>query len=370
MALPSSGPISALDIANEIGIPRTNFSWGSSESISLGFSTPNVPAPGSATISASNWYSKSWRIAVNLNVTAISTAEAQLNLNSVAPITGRSDVTYTLGRGLTLYALSTSTYALTTTGGVAHNSTYWKDTITINCAGGIIMGKGGAGGTQSRDPAIANGKAGGSAININSNVLVPVTINVTANGGNTGYICGGGGGAGASGDGFSVSVDSGGGGGGAGFGLGGGPNPVTTIPLPPPNFAPPQGDTPSNRKYSGGMGGAILPGNTVQNPVGSLYTESQSGGNGGQFVAAGSAYAGGLGGTINNAGPNTTYVGSGTRQGAAGGGGWGASGGNTTNIPFGNVTNPGGRGGYSIRQNGRGVTVVASTGRVYGDILL
>jgi hypothetical protein len=372
MALPSTGPISALDVANEIGMSRVNFNWGSPESISLAL-FEEFPAQNSASVSASQWLGSSWIFTKSVNLLSqTQTTNYTFDMNSAAIIRGRTAFVVTVPRSTYIFSRFTTTAALTIAGGQAYNNTYWKDSFVMDVAG-ALLGKGGTGGSQSNDPLFRNGARGGPALRFETNVYVPCSVNISVTNGTPGYICGGGGGGAASGQTSLVSIASGGGGGGAGFGIGGGPNPVTTIPTPTPSFGPPQGDTPDNRKYSGGMGGTILPGDNLINPVGSLYSSAGAGAWGGQFVILGSADAGGVGGQQNNAGPNTGYAGTGTKQGAAGGGGWGASGGNCQNSNFvaGAVLARGGAGGSAIEKNGRIVNVTIVTGaRVWGDVTI
>jgi hypothetical protein len=370
MALPSSGPISALDVANEIGMSRVNFNWGSPESISLAL-FEEFPAQNSASVSASQWSGSSWKLTKSVNLLSQTQAtNYTFNMNSAAIIRGRTAFVVTVPRSTYIFSRFTTTAALTIAGGQAYNNTYWKDSFAMD-VGGALLGKGGTGGSQSNDILETYGSRGGPALRFENNVNVPCSVNISVNSGTPGYICGGGGGGGASGRSSLVSTVSGGGGGGAGFGIGGGPNPVTTIPTPTPSYGPPQGDTPSNRKYSGGMGGTTLPGDNLNNPVGSLYSSAGAGAWGGQFVSQGLAYGGGVGGQQNNAGPNTGFAGTGTKQGAAGGGGWGAAGGDCFNQNFGAGIARGGGGGSAIEKNGRIVDItIASGARVWGNVTL
>jgi hypothetical protein len=369
MALPSSGPISALAIINEIGMPQADFSFGSREAISL--ATDQIyPAPNSTTVGARMFYDTSWRKSVTL--TATTASQVTLNATTSATIPGRTDIYYTVPVSTWVYSGDTSVAALFATGGRANNDTYWKDSISIRIDGGGILGKGGKGGDSLPNTAAARaGKPGGAAIDIMTTTGVPVTVLLTSANGRPGYLCGGGGGGGAIGGGSSLAgSDTGNGGGGAGYGIGGGALARTNIPGPPTQRGQQIGDTPNAQKFMGGMGGTIVPGVTVPDPVGYLYSYAAAGGSGGQLVTLGIGYNGGLGGDTSNAGTGTYYSSpSGPRQGGAGGGGWGASGGSAQMTNFGNFTAPGGAGGPAIKKNGRDVTVRNTSGVINGSQL-
>ena len=230
---------------------------------------------------------------------------------------------------------------------------------------GIIMGKGGEGGSDTRyQRQTTAGEAGGPAIEIASGVTgVTITNNSGA------YIAGGGGGGGASTQ--YANSSRAGGGGGAGGGQGGagvrsnngagtfGPDPSYGGLGGSPGGS---GDDAQKAGFSGGSNNGKGQGGTAGGGGGNSeahsnagYTGSGGGGGGGRIVPGSAtpsntgSYTTGAGGYASNAG------GSGH---AGGGGGYGASGGSGTN-------GAAGSGGAAIKDNGQTYTLT-NNGTVYG----
>jgi hypothetical protein len=222
-------------------------------------------------------------------------------------VAGNSEITVTIGPGVTVGSTSTGSYAF-----LVPSAFNPGDTVTV-VNQGVIQGRGGDGGSAATVPGPGNGQpgqTGGAAVFVNR----PTTIT------NNGTLAGGGGGGGA---GSGAQPDSGfqigggGGGGGAGFNGGSGGsgrgNPGISPPFPAQPGSP--GTSPA-----GGSGGS---GVTV--PLGPPNETSGTGGAGGGRGASGSSgqskqgvFSGGGGG---GAGayivgqPFVTYPAVGTRQG-------------------------------------------------------
>jgi hypothetical protein len=284
-----------------------------------------------------------------------------INMSSLSGyIAGKTDVTVTINSGVYVYSTSTSSAALTISGGTA------GDTVTI-INNGYIMGMGGNGGSN------RPGFPGGTAINLGVNATINNT-NASA------YIGGGGGGGGSGGAQLGIS----GGGGGAGGGNGG------------------TGAVASNFLYPGGSGGAVGASGSA-GTTGTAQVATAGGGGGGGAGGGGGSSAGGVdfgsmaripvggggggggrvftgssgaGGTVIQefyGGTNGGSGGAGNANGgdslgvgaaAGGGGGWGARGGAS---PYYGYT--GGNGGKAVNLNGKSITWVSNdTTRVYGSV--
>ena len=339
MTLPASGPISFNAINVELGVAgTTNASMGQASYRTLA----GVP---SGTISLSNFYGKSNRVAISYTFTA-STANASLNVAAIGGyVAGKSDITVTVNTSVYLYSTGTGTPGLTLSGGTT------GDTLTL-VNNGFIMGMGGVGGNSV--PTSSNGGAGGIALQLG----YPTTINNTNP---VAYIGGGGGGGGGKGPTF------GGGGGGAGGAPGGnGGNFAAAggagggIGASGAN-APPQPNGPGGFGRGGGSGGS---GGAYINL--SRASSGNSGGGGGRiFPGSGGASAPGTSGNSGAGGSANGGGGNSTGDAGGGGGGWGASGGATP----GPLASSGGAGGRAVFLNGRTVTWVSgNTTRVYGAV--
>jgi len=237
--------------------------------------TNNTNVPTSGAISVSNFYGATKRYSISY-VFDTNTPNASINVTTISGyVAGLSDITITVNNGIYVYSTSTSTPALTLSGGTT------GDTITV-VNNGFIMGCGGVGGNSGTSSYTA-GQAGGAALSLGFNTTVNNTYS-------SAYIGGGGGGGGA---GFRTlsTVSGGGGGGGAGGGAGGS----------------------DGFSFAGGSGGSV--GNT-----GSSGGGSQGGGGGG-------AGGGGGGGQSGGGGGGRIFAGTG----GAGGGGFGGAGGSANN---------------------------------------
>jgi hypothetical protein len=328
MTLPVSGPISFNAINVELGVAGTtnaNINQASYRTLA------GIPASGT-TISLSNFYGKSNRVARSFTFTT-STANASLNVAAISGyVAGITDITVTVNPSVYLWASTTGNYGLTLTGGAS------GDTVTL-VNNGFIMGCGG-----SQPQAGSNGLAGGPALILG----FPTTINNT----NPAAYIGGGGGSGGN----SSSTGGGGAGGGVvagGGGPGGGGGAIGASGSPGFNGG----------LTLAGMGGGAGGGGGTYAISGRSSVFSYGGGGGRIFPGVGGAGAstapfnGGAGGSANGAGGSMPGGG----PGAGGGGGWGASGGNSAGA--------GGAGGRAVFLNGRTVTWVSgNTTRVYGAV--
>ena len=236
-------------------------------------------------------------------------------------------------------------------------------TVDISCTiinQGIIMGRGGDGGTQGGTNPNTDGGNGGSAIKINSGVTGVTITNESG-----AFIYGGGGGGGA---GWGASTESGGAGGGAGGGLGGRGSFETTSTA---GGAIGANGGSSPRPLGGNGGGAGGSGASAQNNS-NTSLNGASGAGGGRTTSAGGAIAasggsnlfgstGGAGGGTNQAGGNAVSN-LGTLQfsmAGGGGGGFGANGG------LGSTYGVAGNGGKAIDDSGVTYTLT-NNGTIYG----
>lgn len=290
---------------------------------------------------------------------AITSNKSQTNLRSLAVSAGwneSSEVIATLNSGKYITSNAVGTPALTINGSFPNGVTL------INK--GYIMGKGGG-------SSATNGQAGGSAISLGVNVI----INQAG-----GYIGGGGGCGGAT----STQKSYGGGGAGAGkgncgVGAQGGNN---------------QGGRKLNPTSNGGAGKSTTRSGSNEGESGATGGGGWSGGGGScRTYSTKTGSHTNQGNYIGNCAYSTYYQ----RRGDAGGGGggWGASGGrgasssattgtvtstsgaggtNSSNgggasISSGTVTySSGGAGGKAVQRNGKTVTWIGGTSKVYGAV--
>lgn len=270
MTLPASGAISFNAINVELGVAGTttaNINQASYRTLA------GVP---SGTISLSNFYGKSNRVAISLTGSGNNYDVYANRGGSYVP--GISDITVTVPG--TVGSADTSSYAM-----LVPSAFSPADTVRI-VNNGVIQGAGGAGGrgagtpsptTGGFTPAIA-GSTGGNAIYVNR----PVTIT------NNGTIAAGGGGGGGGAAGF-LSQNSwyggGGGGGGAGTNGGGGGTGGNYYNIKPGFFG--GASTPGSPGSSAGGGGGGI--GTYANPS----LPGRSGGPGGAGGGRGAAGAAG-----------------------------------------------------------------------------
>ena len=319
----------------------------------------NVNVPTSGVIAFSNFYGASKKFTVTISTTATNVSAA--TILTAAGWNTESFFQITINAGVTAYATSTSNGGLTVSG------SYPYGFAIIN--NGVLMGMGGAGGSNVAPYAGGNG---GPALSI-TNSYTTAQMSVTNNSG--AYIAGGGGGgAGMPNSGGEITGGGGGGaGGGAGgvarqnrggynlgvAGLGGGLGSSGTA-----GTGDPAGAGSGGGGAGGGGGSYVLDGISATRDGGGC-------GAGGGRILPGTGGAGGTsgdnggnGGSAGAAGGNGTFSGS-DHVGAGGGGGWGAAGGSATHS-----TNSasGGAGGAAIDKNGSTVTVTNS-GTIYGSIV-
>jgi len=339
MTLPVSGAISFNAINVELGVAGTTQADINQASYRT---LANVPGSGT-TISLSNFYGKSNRVALSYTFSA-NTQDATLNLSGLSGyISGASDITVTINSGIYLWASVNTNAGLSITGGTT------GDTLTI-VNNGYIMGQGGNASSSTET-------AGGPALSI--------PINATINNTNASAYIGGGGGAGA---GIWINQNSGGGGagggnaGGNGFLRAGGAIGASGV-----NGA---------GAASGGSGGRIFPGTGGSGRTTSTANAQlvgfggSAGGGGGCYNGANGTSTSGNGGSANAVGNNgSSSSTSGNKTSAAGGGGgWGASGGSLA-INNNVLSKSGTAGGKAVALNGKTVTWVSgNTTRVYGAV--
>jgi hypothetical protein len=342
MTLPASGAISFNAINVELGVAGTT-----SASLNQASYRTLAGVPSGA-ITMSNFYSKSYRVALSSTFSANASNQTVALASLSGYVAGKSDITVTVNSGVYVYSTCIATPAITFTGGTT------GDVVTL-VNNGFIMGQGGQGGQS---------QTGGPAISLS----YPVTINNT----NASAYIGGGGGSGSGGYecyGCYCRFCYGGGGG-AGGGKGGLLTQVATnscgdvIPggsIGSVGGTYSQGPNPYLVPHGGG-GGRIFPGTGGCVGGGNLIgadrdQRGKGGGAGGGGGHKFTLYRTGNGGAGNAPGGN-----GGAGIGGAGGGGWGASGGTSV---YGNF----GTGGKAVALNGKSVTWTSgNTTRVYGSV--
>jgi len=282
MALPSSGPLTILQIATEFGGSAPYALGNYYRGGAFVANTPaNAAIPASGAIALSNFYgaSKS-RVTVNIVISA-NTQNFDVYANRGGSyVAGNTDVIVTINSGVYVGASSTGIYALTVSS--AFNS---GDTVSI-INNGVIIGAGGSGGAGGVGNGVngGGGAAGGNALAINR----PTRIT------NNNLIAGGGGGGGG-GRGYKTIVSNyqgGGGGGGAGYNAGGG-------------------------AAVGGGSGSVVAGGAGGNPAGGTSTGGAGGGRGATGGTSAGGSGGGAGGYYVVGNGNVTWVALGTVLGRA-----------------------------------------------------
>lgn len=298
MALPALGAISMADYNTELKNPAgTQLSMDST-----GFRQITGKSAGSSTVSMTDGYGKTARVAITININA---STYNYNLRNNMPgnyVAGKSDITVTVGYNVIVGSGSTGSPAMTISGFTA------GDTITMTNYG-KILGAGGMGGrggdwysADSNNYSHGQpGQGGGTALSVGYAVSIS----------NAGQIAGGGGGGGG-GEmwasfywGYYNGGNGGGGGAGSAVGQGGAGG------RSGPSFG--------YSGYSGAAGyaGSEQSGGGSPNPVGPDYN------------ATGGAYQGGGGGNLGNAGASGLYCVNGNCNvspwNAPGGGGAGGS---------------------------------------------
>jgi len=338
MALVQPGnPISLSQVNSELGRPSTqNINMNDSAVRSLA----GVPTPQS-TISMSNLYGKSNRVALSLTYSSSTYSTVTVYVSSLSGYSaGRTDLTITVNYGVWL------------ANGLRIVNNNYGDTVKIINLG-VIAGTGGNGGSW-LPGTYTPPTAGTDAIQLNSAAVF--TIDNTY--GSAWIAGGGGGGAGSP----AASINDVGGGGGAGGGAGG----QSGAYLTDGGAGGLIGDYGGVGLYrygknGGGGGGRIFPGvggsgyQQGNNPG----TAAGAGGGGGSVVVPsdGDYVYGSPGGSANSPGGSSTiYAG-------AGGGGWGASGGYSNDYA-------GAAGGKAVSLNGASLAFVSNDlTRVYGAVV-
>lgn len=333
MALPSSGQITLNQVNVELGNSGT-------AQIGLGDSAVRgLFGIASGEIEMADGYGKS-------SETVVSSSVQQMTVSNYISSGG----TLRIASGVYIWSDSTGTAGMV---------------IDIPCTiinEGYIIGKGGAGATGVSSNAVANGSAGGPAVNVTSS-------GVTITNSSGAYIAGGGGGGAAASyyaqwqqgdDNYAAWRAGGAGGGGAGGGQGGASGGAGgTI-----------GVAGTNGSGTSGLGGGA--GGGAGFASGDRFPSSTTGAGGGRILpgAGGgtTGYTGGEGGAAGAAGTNGFHSGESTSGG--GGGGWGAAGGNSeqgainTSESIHTKTGTGGAGGAAITGTSRTLT---NNGTVYGS---
>lgn len=293
MALPGSGAISLGAVSTELGVSATS-------ARSLNDSTTRTLfGVASGAISLSNGYGKANQFAFT-----IASNQTDANLRTLAVNAGwnqSTKVVATINSGVQISASSTGSPALTV------NGSFPGGVQLIN--GGVIVGKGGAGGqggvwlppfTDQAQP----GFAGGGALLVS--VACSITNNATISGG-------GGGGAGGNSSYYNCSrLSGGGGGGGNGSGAGG---PAGAYP----DFGSGLAAGSAGGQLSGGGGGAggyAL--GTNGGAGGAGGSNAATGGTGGTGNQGDYGRAGGAGGYAISGNGNVTWLATGTRYGSIG----------------------------------------------------
>ena len=353
MAIQSSGLITLADIQTEFGGSNP---IGLNEYYRNGayVTANNTGVPTSGTISLQNFYG-----AEKLFYLVISSSAHDANISTLALNAGwdwAAPIHATINSDVYLWASSTGTYGLTIPAGMP--------VLTV-INNGKIMGCGGTGGAANSGA----GAAGGTALNVLSNVLFTNSSGA--------YIAGGGGGGGG-GLAWTYGV-SGGGGGGAGGGTGGIGIYAAGSTLAGGaggaiGASGAKGDEASNLNQGsmggGGGGAGGGGGGFYDSSAGSGFTGDRGagGGGGGRILSGTGGVAGigqrtgnewcngGAGGSANSVGSNSGATSGAANRGGAGGGGWGASGGS--------AGGSGGAGGKAIF----GISLISLTnaGTIYG----
>ena len=184
MTMPFSGQISLGDARTELSADYAPTSQITLNDTSV--RTLFSRSGDSTNIGLADGYGKSYRKPASLVFTSNHT-NYSINISSISGyISGKTDVTLTINSGIYVYSTSTSTAAITISGGTA------DDTVTLVNNGGYILGAGGRGGDGGgANPARPGnpGAAGGTAISVSRAVRIT----------NNGLIAGGGGGGGGGG---------------------------------------------------------------------------------------------------------------------------------------------------------------------------
>lgn len=292
MALPSSGPLTFVNIQTEFGGTNPiglNEYYRGGPYVPVSSNTTTIPSSG--TIAANNFYGTSKRIDIPLSISSPTYNYDVYTNRGPSYVAGVSDITVTVSPGVTVGSTSTGAYAM-----LVPSSFSPGDTVTV-VNNGVIQGRGGNGGNGAGSLATApSGGGGGNALYVNR----PVTIQ------NNSVIAGGGGGGGGGGyyqPDKGGPTAGGGGGGGAGFDGGSGGGGAA-------NGSP-------GSSASGGGGGGVPPGGTGGTGGG----RGASGSNGQTIFGGGGTGPGGAGGSagyyiVGN--PFVTWSATGTRQGLVG----------------------------------------------------
>ena len=337
MTLPVSGRIKLSDVNTELGLTSTTRISMNQSSVRTLF---NIS--GGKIRLGGDGHGKA-----NAFLATISSNQQELNLKTWALANGwngSSSATITIASGVYIWSDNIAVAGLTTDGP-------WPAGLTI-VNNGYIIGKGGGGGTYSRDGG-PGATAGGSALSLNYNISLTNNSYIAGGGGGGGssYHSGGGGGAGG-GAGGNARLTSGGAGGSigsAGSNGGGVPNGTSWM-------------------SGGGGGGRILPGDGgrggyYERYAGTYFVPGQGGGAGGgggyEYVIA--AGYGGYGGSNSQQG-NVGYA----SRNSGGGGGWGAAGGNA-DLGGSYPNRFAAAGGNAIALNGYSVTYI-TLGTIYGAV--
>lgn len=219
MALPASGTLALTDIATEFGdtAPHSMSEFYRGGSL-VPDSAGNSAVAASGALNIGGFYNAANRVAIALSI-ASNTQNYDLYTNRGGSYSaGTSDITLTINSGVNVGSSSTGTYALSIPSAFDAG-----DSISI-VNNGVIIGRGGNGGTSNGAPTnVGTGGTGGNA------VYVARATTIT----NNGTIAGGGGGGGGGGPGAvfgatpkggrpATYYGGGGGGGGAGYTAGSG----------------------------------------------------------------------------------------------------------------------------------------------------
>jgi hypothetical protein len=282
MPLPSSGPITILQIATEFGGSAPYALGNYYRGGAFVANTPaNAAIPASGAIALSNFYgaSKS-RVTVNIVISAnVQNYDVFANRGG-SYVAGNTDLILTINNGAFVGATSTGVYALTVSS--AFNA---GDTVTI-INNGVIIGAGGNGGAGGIGNGVNGGGGGGGGNALAINRPTRITNNNLIAGG------GGGGGGGRGGKSGITTYQGGGGGGGAGYNAGSG-------------------------AASGGGSGSVVAGGGGGNPAGGTSTGGAGGGRGASGGTSGGGSGGGAGGFYVVGNSNVTWVALGTVLGRA-----------------------------------------------------